>query len=460
MSLTGTGIVIILLGVYALFLNRTLLYDLTIFFVPFSATSVINFGEEGTGSAIQPYMFLGSLWLLTVLLPAIFTFKKNTLINKTELTNVLLLIGFALIALISLSMPIIINGSEMGNITGGLGLNGPIVFSSKNITQFVYLLFGVIFAIALYLHNKSEQNYLRTIKVYSIAILFVVIWGFLELFCYYKNITYPAFLFNNSFNGNAAGYKMVADASSDLKRISSVGIEPSIMIQSVVVLIPFLFFGIINKQYIFNKWFDLVFIFLLYIFTIRSTSSSGILCLIFLTILSGMCYFNKLNLKIKIRFLLGSIVIIPVLTILIYNLFTDIINKMLFDKTESFSELERLSSILDAWNTFLRHPVLGAGWASVSSFDLFVKILSNTGILGFLFFVGYIVNIIRSKIKPRNLSPKITIINTAILVAFCTMIFGNMINTFTFIFGSIWLICGLAMVSKYCHNHSPISESI
>jgi len=457
MSLTGTGIVIILLGMYALFFNKSLLYDLTIFFVPFSATAVINFGEEGTGSAIQPFMFLGSLWLITIIFPAMLKFKRQARIDKTELINIMLLAGFTIVALISLVMPVILNGNVMGNVTGGLGLNAPITFSARNVTQYIYLLFGVIFAIGLYIHNKNEQNYIRTLKVYSFSVLFVVAWGFVELFCYYKNIDYPAYLFNNSFNGNAEGYKFFADATSDLKRISSVGIEPSIMVQSVVVLIPFLIFGIVKKAYIINKWFDISFLILLYIFTIRTTSSSGILCLILLSILSFICYFNQLNLKKKLALVLYSLIGIPLFIIVIYSLFADIITSMLFNKGDSYSGLERLSSILDAWDTFLHYPILGTGWASVTSFDLFVKILSNTGLIGFLFFTGFIINIITSKIRAKNLSYKTAIINTSILVSFCTIIFGNMINTFSFIFGSIWLICGLAMVNRY---NNPTLETV
>ncbi|SDD96005.1 O-Antigen ligase [Mucilaginibacter pineti] len=449
MSVTGTGLVIIFIAFYAVIFSKKLLYELTIFFIPFSATAVLNFGEDGTGSAVQPFMFLGALWLATLFFSKVKNLGNGSVVNKIELKPIMLLIGFALVALLSLAMPLIINGDERGNVTGGLGLNDTITFSPRNISQYIYLLFGVVFAIGIYVHNKTKVNYLRTLKIYSASVFFVIIWGFVELYCNAVGLDYPAFLFNNSYNGNAAGYKFFTDPTAELKRISSVGIEPSVMVQSVVVIIPFFLFSVIKKNYIFSKWTDIGFIVLLYVFTIRTTSSSGILCLAFLTLLSLFFYFKDLPIKRKILLLISLAVLIPVIIAGTYWVFKDIIDKMLFEKSDSFSGLERLSSILDAWDTFLHHPILGAGWASVTSFDLFVKILSNTGIIGFVFFIGFLITTLINKFRVKAPSYQMAVINTAITISFCTIVFGNMINTFTFIFGTFWLISGLAIITTY-----------
>jgi len=446
MSITGTGIVFILLGLFGLIFNRKFLYDCFIFFIPFSATAIINIGSGDSGTAISPYLFLGPLWLISFCIYKIKTLSGFKGMNKAEISTILLLLGFAFIAFISLIMPVIINGSEMANVSGKLDTSDPIVFSTTNITQYIYLLFGIVMALALYLHNKDEDNYKHTIKIYAISILFVVFWGGIELFCYYKDITYPDFIFNNSISKYAGGFNGFL-GEGGTKRISSVAVEPSILVQSVFIIVPFLLFGLIKKQYIFNKYMDGFYLLLLYIFIIRTTSTVGVICLCVISILSLFFYLKSLSLKKRLVFISLSVFIVPVVILAIYYLFQDIIDQTLFGKSDTYSSLERLSAVYEAWGTFLTHPVLGTGWGSVTSFDLFVKLLSNTGILGALFFSAFLLKVLINQAKAKNAFYNDSFIKSAICISFCTLIFSNMINGFSFVFGFFWLITGLIMVT-------------
>jgi len=446
MNITYTGIVIIILGLYGMLLSRKFLYDITIFFIPFSATAVINVGSDDNGSAIQPFMFLGMLWLICLVIS---NAKKNVInkpINKAEMRAILLLVGFAAIVLLSLVMPMKINGAEMGNVTGQLGTSDPISFSSKNITQYFYLIFGIIMAIGIYIHNKDEYNYKRTIKVYALSILFVMFWGGLELLCFYKNINYPDMIFNNSISKSAGGFKGVLDEDG-LKRISSVAVEPSILVQSVEVFIPFLIFGIIKKQYIFNRKWDILYLFLLYLFVFRATSSGGIICLMFLSMFSFLLCFKEFNIKKKVLIIISSAFLMPIILLIIYITFQNIINQMLFNKSDSYSSLERINAVFEAWATFLNHPILGAGWGAVTSYDLFVKILSNAGLLGLFFFLAFLIVLLINQYKTKNYFYNQSFIKPAILVSFCTLIVSNMISGFSFVFGFFWLATGLVLIT-------------
>lgn len=447
MSITVTGVVIIILGLYGFLANRKFLYDILIFFLPFSATAVINVGSGDSGSAVQPYMVLGSLWLLSLILFSPADKIKQLKINKAELSSLITLLLFSFICLVSLIMPIMIAGKEQGNLSGELNSSGPIIFSSRSITQFIYLFLGVVLAIAFYFYNRTEDNYRRTVKVYTWSVIFVMLWGWFELFCTYTGLTYPHLIFNNSISKFAGGFNGVLDGEDALKRISSVSVEPSILTQSVLLILPFYIFSIIQKKYNYSKSLDIVFVLAIIIFIMRSTSTIGIVTMFVSITLSFLLYFKKLSLKRKFLFFSVGIVTIPVFIGLVYLVFQNIINQVLFNKVDSYSGLERSSAILNAWDTFLTHPVLGVGWGSVTSFDLFVRLLSNTGILGCLAFLVYLITIIRNQSAAKNFYYNTSVIKPGVIVAFSGLIFSNMFSGFSYTFGFFWLVMGLAMVT-------------
>jgi len=448
MSITATGFVFIILGLYGLVLNKKFLYEITIFFIPFSSTAVINVGSAENGSAIQPFMFLGLIWLTSIFVRKRKGFINSLEINKAELNSILLLLCFAFVTGLSLIMPVLINGKEMGNVSGDLYSSAPIIFSTRNITQYLYLLFGIAMAICLYIHNRDQDNYRRTLKVFSYSIIFVVSWGVLELFCYTINITYPSFIFNNSISRSAGGFETFLQSEEEsTKRISSVAVEPSVLVQNIVMILPFLIVGVINKKYIFNRNFDIFLIISLYIFIIRTTSSLGIICLVLITLISTIYYYRKLNLKRKIISILCSIFIFPIFAIISYSLFQEIIDAAVFNKSDTYSSLERSSATLEAWSSFLNHPILGVGWGSVSSFDLFVKILSNTGIIGCFFFLGFLYTSFKNQIMARNISYKASTYMSSVIMSFSILIFANIVTGFSFVFGFFWLAISLMMVT-------------
>jgi hypothetical protein len=68
---------------------------------------------------------------------------------------------------------------------------------------------------------------------------------------------------------------------------------------------------------------------------------------------------------------------------------------MLFSKLESYSAIERLQSVVNSWEYFLKYPTLGVGWGVVTVDDLVVNLLVNSGVIGlgmFLCLVAYVVN--------------------------------------------------------------------
>lgn len=425
--------------------NSRLLYVLTIFFLPFSATAVINIGLEGEGSAIQPYMFFGVLWLTLYFMKT----GSSGKINRIEFKPILFLSLFAFIALISLFMPLYIHGTESGNVSGKLGEVMPINFSSKNITQYFYLLFGIVFSIALYFYNKDQDNYKRTLKVYGNSVIFVMVWGVLELTCSYLGISYPAVIFNNSYSSSAGGFQAILDGESGLKRISSVAVESSILVQSVAIFLPFLIMGQFDKIYYYSKRYDRIYIVLLVLFILRSTSTSGIISLLFLSMFFVLMYFRTLTYRKKLNFVVMLAIVVPLAGLTIFTVFNDFIQKTLLSKGESYSALERSSAIIGAWDNFLHYPLLGTGWGSVTSFDLFIRILSNSGVIGATFFILFLFHVIYNYKNSNVTLDQFGSYKKGTIISFILLIFMNAINGFSFTYGYFWLIIGISIIMKF-----------
>jgi len=446
MSITETGYILIFLTFYGLVFNPKFLYGLTIFFIPFSATAVINIGNIGEGSAIQPYMFIGSVWMLSFYIRNIGKLK----ISSKEFNPIAYLAMFILAALISLLMPALIDGKEYGNITGRYGEYLPIIFTSKNVTQFFYLFYGVLFSFTIYFQNKTIEKFNKTIKIYSNSIIFVIGWGILELSSNYLGFKYPSSVFNNSYSSSAGGFGAILDQESGIRRIASVAVEASILTQSVIVILPFLIFARVNKTYLYSRGRDLIFIFIIVIFILRSTSTTGLVGLFFLFSIYGLFYLKTLGTTQKIKVISFVGVLFPSILLGMYFIFNDYVNNVLFSKGDSYSALERSEAIRGAWTNFTHYPLLGTGWGSVSSFDLLVRILSNVGLFGCGFFILFIYTNIKNHLHYSKKEFKYT--HISLITALSTLLFTNAISGFSFTFGYLWLIVGLSLVSVFINN--------
>lgn len=443
MQITEIGYILFLLGLYAFFFNRKFLYDLVIFFVPFSATAVINIGSGENASAIQPYMFFSSLWIFSLFLDSIIK-RKQLKIDRREYKPLFYLILFSIIALLSLIMPIYIDGSELGNISGKLDEEEYIRFSSRNVTQYIYLLLGILFSICIYKYNKNIENYRHTIKIVYYSILFIIIWGFIEYL--FKSMGIPPIdVLNNSAHGSSQGYLSVA--ADDRLRIASVAVEASVFNQVVILILPFIIWAILDKRYIINRKMDYLYLVLAFIAIVLSASSSGLLAIVMLGFTIFMFKQKSLSLSRKIVYTIIFSLFAIAFVLFFMLFFNDLIQTMILDKSDSYSAMERLGNVIQAWNNFIDYPLLGVGWGSVTSMDLIVKILSNTGIIGGFVFISYLVSIFKNLWRQNSSLLVTENLKNPITTTFILLIFFNIITGFSFIFGHSWLYLGLTMIS-------------
>jgi hypothetical protein len=455
MSFTPIGIFIIIIGLLAFVYSTKWLFGFTIFFIPFTATAVINFGAEDIGSSVQPYMFLAVLCVLKSVFVWVVNKKCNIKpFSKNEFFIQIFLLLFVLITGISLIMPGIINGKIYGNIKGDLGEAEQIKFSTRNITQYLYFLQGISFLYVINFFVSKREHFIFAIKIFSYSIIFVMAWGIFEFLCKKFSIPYPAAIFNNSFNGTTKGYTGLLESGGT--RIASVAAEPSILAQVITAYLPFVLVSIEQKTYIFSRWKDWCFVIAIILFTFLTTSSSGILC-IFAT-----CFFfiisKKKSLNKRIRNLFILLAVLAICIPIAYFIFTDLINSLLLDKADSYSALQRLDTITSGWNNFLQYPLLGVGWGSVTVNDLIIKILSNTGIIALICFISALYFIIKRHMAVSDVIKKDTInryLNKASVLSLSVLLFNCEIAGFSFYYGIFWLILGFCMVdkNKFVHDN-------
>lgn len=449
MEVTPIGWILIPLGIALYFFAPTRLYPCTIFFLPFSATAVVNIGSAGSASGLQATIFFGALWMATEL-PR-FLAAKNSPTRESIHVPASQLRWFVLVVMLSLVMPIWINGRvyiEDAEFANGLSNSEPLVFRIRNISQTIYLVYGILLAVLVAFRNSHLAEFIRSIRIFLISAIFVSIWGFLQFFCSVLNITYPAYVFNTSATGSALGYlEEVGDLG--IARVSSVATEPSIFAGCMLIALVFALFAIIRKQPVISRNWDRAAVVIIFGALIISTSTIAYvgLAVVVVLYLSSLQYLKIVRRK-HIIWLLGLVVFFG-LAFALFSPAQDIIASFVLGKGESYSGIARAYAIALAAQYFLQYPILGLGWGSVTSHDLVFKLLSNTGLLGFGAFSFFLISLFRRLWRGATrigvVNPEWQWWSVCLLVAYLVLIFTNVTTGFDFVFEHVWFLLGLSM---------------
>ena len=324
----------------------------------------------------------------------------------------------------------------------------PLVFKLRNITQIVYLVYGVLLAILVSYKNSELQELVRSIRIFLIFAIFVSIWGFLQFFCSLLNITYPAYIFNTSATGSALGYLETLD-DIGITRVSSVAVEPSIFAACMLIALVFALFAVVRNQPLISKWWDRFAVAIIFGALVISTSTIAYLGLlvVFVIYLCSLVYMRILRgRQVIVLLLLAGFL---VLAIALFSPAQDMIYSLIVGKGESYSGIGRAYSVALAAQYFLQYPVLGLGWGSVTSHDLIFKLLSNTGILGFSVFSYFMISLLRRLWRGSKTvgisNPEWRWWSRCLLAACLVMVFTNITTGFDFVFEHFWFLLGLAM---------------
>ncbi len=447
LELTPIGWVLIPLGFGLFLFTPQYLYPLTVFFLPFSATAIINVESSGSFSGVQATMFFGALWMARGL-PSLWRFPKSSWKQKLRVPNVQL--GFfVLIVLGSLIMPVWINGSvsiESPLLTDPGST--PLHLAFRHFTQTVYLLYGVLLTILIGFRNCDIRECVRSVRIFLISAIFVSCWGLFQLSCSWLGIDYPAYIFNTNKSDYAMGYlQELRDIG--WKRISSVATEPSIFAACMLIALVFGLFAVTSKHPLISRTWDRLAVCIITLALLLSTSTTAYLgvIMVFLTYVLSLTYFRIFGHKQVVAFslLIGALGASYVLSMSAQDMFTSII----FEKAGTISGIEAMNGYRLAFQYFLQFPVLGVGWGTVTSRDLVLKLLANTGIVGLLAFSLFlrttIIRLLRIVRADNRRNPSLRWCSVSLLAASLVLLFVMTTSGFEYVYSQIWFVFGLAI---------------
>lgn len=380
MSVTPIGWVLIPLGLVLFILRPRWLYILTVFFVPFSATAVINRGSGDFASGISPYLFFGFLMLLRecVNLALRFGFRFARPLRRP----LYLLMSFVLVCLASLIMPMLIGGrlQVMDRPTIDYGLV-PLQYSLQTVNHALSLIFDAVVTAVIAHRSLGVKQFNSTLRIYFISGIFVCLWGWMQFGCYLAGTAYPAFVFNNNASPGALGYGSVLE-SLGVVRVSSVALEPSFLSRVLVGMLAICVVAIYRKTPIFNRRLDTLVLALLGSTIIITTASTGYVGVAML--LALLPFLPAERRRSRFALVASGLTVFAILAVTYFTIpaFADLLNSQLFNKSEAGSVVERAVVISNDFQYFLDYPVLGIGWDCAPTHDVIVGLLANCGLCG------------------------------------------------------------------------------
>lgn len=407
MKIEILGYFIIPLGlILACLKNKYLLYTILIF-IGFTGASIIRIGDL----SIQPAYYLGGIFIIKQMID-ILKNKRKVRINK-------FIIIFMIICICSIIMPKLIEGMNIEIIDQ----NGQIAdakFTSHNITQLMYIIYCFIFFVVIkdYIsQNKGEIK--NIIKFMLIGVVVVAILGIYQELAYIYNWPFDI-MFRSNIHGNVQPY-------GSFVRIYSTTIEPSILAYYLVPM--FALIATINDKSIKYKYLILTLILFVGFGSTSSTFILGLVVTMIILILNVFTEKDKLirerNRSILKKFaviLLIGIICLAVIYVInknvVLNIFGGLIQKI---TRNNLSGQERSSAFINHILVGLRFPLLGIGFGTVRSKDLFSTWVCNIGVIGVGIFIYYLIDLIMKLRKNKSII-SYGIANYIIVIFICAFV--------------------------------------
>jgi hypothetical protein len=462
MEISPMGWLLIPCGVFLFIFSRELLFYTFIFFVPFSASTVLNV-DSLVRFGLQPGYFFALLWFLKISISSLYSNK----LHFPSLSFVYLypIIIFWFIALVSLSMPIILEGNVLVHYPWTEGWYFTrLELQGGHFTQFLYLTFVVLVVISICIEVRTREKLYKAIRILLISGTVVSLLGLWQSLGDHFGVPFPAGIFSNNIKFYL-GYEQVAfEAVSGFNRMSSVAPEPSILASYFLWIFPLFFMLMVRKDTAVKvkklyMYLTLFLFFISLVLTLSTTALAGIIFNFFLLLgyvdNGGFLKLGVIKKRFRLLFYLVMFVCLVAFTAwavgsslgINFSMLKDLFINLTINKTKNLSGIERSEGVAQGINIFLQYPLLGVGWGSNRTFDFSTTILSNTGALGFAAFVFFIVNLLIKLSRIARYSGYVSYRNLA--TAFSVSIISGMFSLFTaspdIIFLVIWTILGLTI---------------
>jgi len=354
MEITFIGVVVIILSIIAFLKNEDWLLGLTMFFSTFTAASALNIYP--TTTAIVPFEIPLVLWIIKQfidIIKDIKNIKKENIKNLIKQNKIFTSLLIFTVAMVISEIWLLISGINYHFYDTLYLEDKMIAFSVSNITQIARVICFLVFVMLLSIKMKSKEKIKQLLNIFVCSTTFAVLWGCLQFLFHYLNIKYPDYLFNN----NPWYMQGIDQVMHGIKRINSIGTEPSVFALNLlaalpIILIPCLYKKDGEKHYlqIIND-IVLVFSIVCAILTTSTTALIGLVVLIgTLLIYLNIKYFkeNK-NPKYKKRII--KLIIYSIISIIIALVLALYGNKLTKD-----SYIEQNSSIIKENENYFNEP--------------------------------------------------------------------------------------------------------
>jgi hypothetical protein len=298
--------------------------------------------------------------------------------------------------------------------------------------------------------------------VYVYAATFVSLWGYFQFLCAIIGVTYPAAVFNNGVLESMKGYEQVIPlVGRDIARVSSVAHEPSIFAKFLLTVFPVLLAFVLTRNRLLGPKADRLVLWIIIGALVVSTSSTAFVGIL---VASGLALFlcRRFNVVRK-SWYLSAVAVVVVILVAVATIPTlqEVVLFETLSKGDSGSALERIMSITNSWSYFQRYPVLGVGWAMVTSHDLFVYLLATTGVVGLVTFFILMIYVVRrslrvlsgySSLDPNQ--PDVPLL-IGLTVALVTSVIVAVITGLEFYLGYFYFVLALTIATNKVLMKSP-----
>jgi hypothetical protein len=390
MELTWIGFILLPMGILFLVFKPKFLFYFTIISIPFASTSLLN---SASGSPLFSVQYFGTLFILRFLpkylISKILSRRVGNLWYKSENLSLLLVWLFTGTVLLTMIMPYLIQG-KLTTIRGE-GFNAELIsidLTLQSLSQVLPALFGAMLITTFVMHINTPTLLFKSLRIYTAAVVFVAFWGLMQFFLEnVLHISYPYWIFNTAVSETTLGYLSKLDI--DFVRITSVAFEPSMFAKQNLIFIPLLFFAMFTPNLLFGRTFNLFFLILLIFSVLLSASTTGFIGIpLSIMILSFFSKKFKLLGNYKQLILISLLLLLSFVFILsLSGIALEILDKLLINKNETDSSIARIFSISNGFDIFTAYPILGVGWGFVTSHDLIINLLANSGIIGLITFM-------------------------------------------------------------------------
>lgn len=375
MQITVAGMIYLpILLLSAIFGNYKFNLKLFILMSAFTTVEVINIGENG----ILAYHISFVLILI-----------KFLHINRWRFKGKVNLLGiFVLYAGATIPLSILYGGIDIISVDGG---HGVVKFSFQQFTQYAYLLIAYFTSMIIKYSIKQDRISIYEIEKTGIFTLAVVVSiGFLQKLL-------PLDFINTFFRNSVH-----AIYNTEGVRLSSTFSEPSMLALFVTPIICALAYNLImnRTKAIFST--GVILLAGVALLTISYASSFvfglfvGIVVWIFLIIREKKMKIASLK-RISMAVMLGFTAILPFRESIFSNI--ELLMMKLFSNKNIISGVVRKECFLTSINAFFKSNLIGVGWGSLRSTDLFSTLLAEVGLVGNILLYVYIIKSLTKILK-------------------------------------------------------------